>query len=399
MKQNSGLIIGLLLTIVSAAAIYIFSSVAVSITLLLVMSAYWAAYTSNLVKRCEAAPETLSDEVRDALQQQVTNIADETHAFTSDQSAFVVEGAGKVKTIISSAIEGLTMGFQGMESKSRMQLDLTMEMMQRLSQDDVDGNETLLTEEVAKILTMFTDNLTSMRDDSQEMVSGLNTMKNHILEVDRLLQQIDSISSQTNLLALNAAIEAARAGSHGRGFAVVADEVRALSQRSNTFSQQVRSEFALVKEEMETASRVVGKMASRDMNMSLDSKDRLTNMMSELDSINHEVSQKLSEVSAVSEQLSEDVGHAIRSLQFEDMSRQLLDHIALRVEGLNQVAGYLNQFERDVTSLLVAAEPLAPEQYSQRIRQLQSQISVVIDEMRDTPVTQKDMDVGEVELF
>ena len=133
--------------------------------------------------------------------------------------------------------------------------------------------------------------------------------------------------------------------------------------------------------------------------MSLSSKDRLTHMMEELDSINVDVAQKLSEVSMVSEQLGEDVGHAVRSLQFEDMSRQLLDHMAHRVEGLNQVIGCLNQFDRDVANMLASPDYLQSEQYFERINKLRIEVSLLMEDMRETPVTQQDMGEGEVELF
>lgn len=391
-------VLGLSISLVATGLVYFLTASISAVALLIIVSACWY-YCLNRLSQVDATDGGLSDErVRQDLQQKLMTVTSECREFGAGQADFVADGLNKVQTIISSAIEGLTMGFQGMESKSRTQLDLTMQMMERLASKG-DSGRSSLTDEVAEILGLFTNNLTSMRDDSLEMVTALNAMKSHIFEVDRLLEEIDGISSQTNLLALNAAIEAARAGSHGRGFAVVADEVRALSQRSSNFSGQVRSEFSRVKEEMESASRVVAKMASRDMNMSVSSKDRLTQIMVELDDINDDVESKLSQVSEVAGELSIDVGSAIRSLQFEDMSRQLLEHMGLRVSGLGEMIALLNGFESDMSALLSSETYQLEEQYFTRIDQLSHDVAQLVERMRDNPVTQDDMDEGEVELF
>ena len=210
---------------------------------------------------------------------------------------------------------------------------------------------------------------------------------------------IEDIARQTNLLALNAAIEAARAGENGRGFAVVADEVRALSKRSNVFSEQVRGKFTMVKGEMDVASHVVGKMASRDMSMSLNSKDHLSDLMKDIDDINVDVAQKLNEVSAVSEELNVDVGNAVRSLQFEDISRQLLEHMEHRIQSLSQMIGCITQFENDMVEVMVSPDGQQQMPYLERIEQLRVQLNTIMLTVREAPVTQEGMGEGEVELF
>ncbi len=95
--------------------------------------------------------------------------------------------------------------------------------------------------QAAQVMTSFTDNMSVLLKDIQDVLSSLD--------------EIRSISEQTNLLALNAAIESARAGEAGRGFAVVADEVRKLAERTNVLSTTVTRKVEEIHTQSQDTSR------------------------------------------------------------------------------------------------------------------------------------------------
>ena len=86
------------------------------------------------------------------------------------------------------------------------------------------------------------------------LTEAIENSKN-VEKIDKLTEEILSISSQTNLLALNASIEAARAGEAGKGFAVVADEIRTLADSSRTAANNIQSISQLVNEAVALLSK------------------------------------------------------------------------------------------------------------------------------------------------
>ena len=237
----------------------------------------------------------------------------------------------QVKTVVADAVVTMSGSFNGLHETTSEQSALVHSLVNSLAEDNASESEGLnfakFAQETDNVLKFFIDNLLKVSQQSMEMVAVINDVEEHMALVEKLLTDVQGIADQTNLLALNAAIEAARAGEAGRGFAVVADEVRNLSRNSDKFSEEIRVVVNDSKSNIAQAQALVEQMASKDMNIAITSKANIDNMMAQIGEMNDAMATNIVSISTMTDQIESNVGHAVRGLQFEDMSRQMIEHL------------------------------------------------------------------------
>jgi len=395
-KQQSSIVI---LVILCAVAYSIFPEkwlVYSSFALIAVASAVFIKLSSSNQITSESP---IADPVLLEQMNQLNALFNQLHQTTRDEINLLQDENMQIQGILHNAISGLVASFRGLEEESTQQKLMVFNLVDDTSNESEDHHTIKgIAGDAANSLKEMVDDITQMSAQSMALVKSLTLIKEDYEKVLKLLDEMDSISSQTNLLALNAAIEAARAGEQGRGFAVVADEVRSLSQRSKSFSDQIREQFGSTINTIVIANKQVGKMASTDMNMTMSNKNHLDDMMHEIESKNEETASQLSAISSVSELLNKHVGHAVQSLQFEDMITQLTDHIDKRLKRVNTL-GSAN--EVIASALINGTDYLSVSQ--QMISALESTLSKAETEFQQTqnnPIRQQSMgDGGDIELF
>ncbi len=241
-------------------------------------------------------------------------------------------------------------------------------------------------------LNEFVESTVQNSARSMELVEKMDEMSTQVEGILGLVNEVGSIAKQTNLLALNAAIEAARAGEAGRGFAVVADEVRNLSDKTNKFSSQIRGLVDGVNKSLLEAEDSISKLATKDMTYVMESKKHVESMMLDISELNKTIEKNGVELGQISSRVEQNVAVAVSTLQFQDMSSQLIGHAQLRLAALREVANELGK-GADQTNSQEYLEQLAA--YNRSL----NQHVITLDEKKSSPVAQSNFNTGDIELF
>lgn len=149
-----------------------------------------------------------------------------------------------------------------------------------------------------------------------------------VRQLTPLAALISEISRQTNLLAINASIEAARAGREGAGFKVVATEVRRLSTQTAEAARQITEGIQLA------ASTIDNEMARSEATQGASAALQLGEVAQHVQMMGQtlgEVVPYLGELSTSMDagmaEVNGDIIETLGDMQFQDINRQLLEHI------------------------------------------------------------------------
>lgn len=186
----------------------------------------------------------------------------------------------------------------------------------------------------------------------------IRNLADQMREVDQHVKQIEQVSRATNLLALNAMVDVVRAGEAGEHFSVVADEVRDLAHRSAEAAHGIGSSIG------DLTARLDGVLSDdsrfdRDTGRPPASEETvMTRRLGGIADAQREMSKMVTGIlkdtvtaatqvqRSCSALIAETTG-AVGHVQFQDISRQMLEHVADAVADVRRQCEDVASYCRD----------------------------------------------------
>ena len=202
----------------------------------------------------------------------------------------------------------------------------------------------------------------------------------------------EQLSSAHTELGNTQAILSDAIGKLVSNFILISDGVRELSVHTNVFSKQIREVVDKVSSSVGAAEYAINHIPVDDRTAAMESNQQVHAIMAELAAFNEVVAKNAIELNLISTNVEQNVLVVISTLQFQDMSSQLIEHARLRMTALQEVANEMGKGPGNPNQ----GEYLA--QIAAYNRLLDKHV-ISLDKQKANPVAQKDFGTGDIELF
>ncbi len=366
---------------------------------LLAVAAGWAIIGRWPTGKQTTAPDTMSvaAEEERRLIQEFAEVLDVCVRQFGAQHNAIRDEIARVQKLLAEAIASLTRSFDGMARQTEAQRQTALLVT---GDDRATANFDVFVKETSASMDRVAESIVENSKMGMALVAVTADISRRTQAIQNLLSEIGAIAKQTALLALNASIEAARAGEAGRGFAVVADEVRDLATRTAQFSQQIKAMIESMQGSVTQTEEAIQCMASQDTSFALDSRQRVSTVIQEINRENHNRAKAIDELGTGATLIANQVGEAITALQFQDMVSQLIGHSLRRVEALDDVMRQLGELSTTLSRLAGRGdhEAVAAALHG-GAGSIVSRLESMAQQTTHSPVDQKSLNQGDIELF
>ncbi|MEW5815479.1 MAG: methyl-accepting chemotaxis protein [Spirochaetota bacterium] len=224
------------------------------------------------------------------------------------------------------AAQNLSKSFMSINKKAKSQVEEVSSVFGNLSGNDGKGD---------------TNVLYHMRDALNNLIANFKTITHlvktsqastaevieHAESIKEIVRKTDDIAENSKVLAINAAIEAARAGEHGKGFAVVAGEFRKLSEDSEIANKEIHQIIDKVRVESRKVLKETENGVREGESITVKAQQIFEEALKKINQTIENTKAKLAELSKHAEALARDISSIVVSIQFQDITRQRIEHV------------------------------------------------------------------------
>jgi len=185
--------------------------------------------------------------------------------------------------------------------------------------------------------------LADMRKHDKNAASGLQALGKELTSGMELLAEIGEITERSRLIAFNMAIEAARIGSQGNGFKVIVGELRNLNDQTAVFSKRVSEllgRFKKFNESLVEKSVKDSAFVAEAVERGIEDEERA---IESLLSISHACVDLSGDIEQVVVSMNRDLDGILESLQFQDITRQMVEGVQFMVSEVRGEMGRMLQ--------------------------------------------------------
>jgi methyl-accepting chemotaxis protein len=252
--------------------------------------------------------------------------------------ALVSEISGTSRFVETEA-EALSGRFQRLALSAEQQMARVESLTSLAVGVEIDG-EILPIEKITSLLegnlSDVIQKILMLSKDSMSMVYSLDELNANVGRVAKCTEQLSAVNRTTNMLALNARIEAERAGTAGAAFRVVAQEIRELSNSTQELAGSMQTELDTVADGIASGHDTLRRVATIDMSDNIMVKAKLERLLEALVRRSESLSGIVSDAVREAELISADVGGMVTGLQFQDRTRQRLEHVVDTLQVIDQ---------------------------------------------------------------
>ncbi len=285
---------------------------------------------------------------------------------------------------IENSVVEVCNSFQGIAERAKSTVDRTKSFLSNEG-DGISNTGSFegLIENCSGTLVKILNVTEEAGEISRRAVERIRQMDKASQSISAAIQQLEQIAGGNKILALNARIEAARAGSYGVGFAVVAMEVISQTEKSQKVNAQVSELITNLRTLAGSTLDDLQRMNDNDHKRVEQCRLEVDESLRDLQSAHGEMKKMLTGMTEEGALLANDIGAAVRGLQFQDRTSQRIAHV---VEDLDTLRTRLKVRFGEVT----ADEAASSEGFSDYTMHEEREVAG----LADTGSTQ-----GDVELF